>query len=166
MGSKATFEKRSGSGQSGRPLGRRVAQEPGAGAFSREIPKEVLGKHNQIVLTDKSDLSSGREFGVMSPATWRLADLFAKHHFLLNGLGWGGMPLHAVRKDLEEGRLSVLPIEGVPPDGLILPMSVVWQTKSPPGPAGRWFIERLKQTPVSAGKVPKPPVRRKKRNGR
>ena len=130
------------------------------------IPKEVLAKHTQIVLTDRSDLSSGREFGVMSPATWRLADLFAKHHFLLNGLGWGGMPLHVVRKDLEEGRLSVLPIEEVPPDGLILPMSVVWQTKSPPGPAGRWFIERLKQIPVSAGKVPKPPVRRKKRNGR
>ena len=130
------------------------------------IPKEVLAKHTQIVLTDRSDLSSGREFGVMSPATWRLADLFAKHHFLLNGLGWGGMPLHVVRKDLEEGRLSVLPIEEVPPDGLILPMSVVWQPKSPPGPAGRWFIERLKQIPVSTGKVPKPPVRRKKRNGR
>ena len=130
------------------------------------IPKEVLAKHTQIVLTDRSDLSSGREFGVMSPATWRLADLFAKHHFLLNGLGWGGMPLHVVRKDLEEGRLSVLPIEEVPPDGLILPMSVVWQTKSPPGPAGRWFIERLKQIPVSAGKVPKPPAGKKKRNGR
>ena len=68
-----------------------------------KIPKEVLGKHTQIVLTDRSDLSAGREFGVMSPATWRLADLFAKHHFLLNGLGWGGMPLHAVRKDLEDG---------------------------------------------------------------
>jgi DNA-binding transcriptional LysR family regulator len=127
-----------------------------------KIPKEVLGKHTQIVLTDKSELSVGREFGVISSVTWRLADLFAKHHFLLNGLGWGGMPLHAVRKDLENGHLSVLPIEDVPPDGLILPMSVVWQTKSPPGPAGRWFIERLKQIPVSAGKVPKRSVRRKK----
>src|SRR5712671_6332154 len=131
-------------------------------SYKGKIPKEILGKHTQIVLTDKSDLSSGREFGVMSPATWRLADLFAKHHFLLNGLGWGGMPLHAVRKDLEEGRLSVLPIEDVPPDGLILAMSAVWQTKSPPGPAGRWFIDRLKQIPVETGKVPKPPVTRKK----
>jgi hypothetical protein len=43
----------------------------------------------------------------MSSTIWRLADLFAKHHFLLDGLGWGGMPLHAVRKDLEEGRLSL-----------------------------------------------------------
>src|ERR1700726_4631476 len=131
-------------------------------SYKGKIPKEVLGKHTQIVLTDKSELSAGREFGVMSPATWRLADLFAKHHFLLNGLGWGGMPLHAVRKDLEEGRLSVLPIEDVPPDGLTLPMSVVWQTKSPPGPAGRWFVDRLKQIPVETGKVPKPSATRKK----
>jgi DNA-binding transcriptional LysR family regulator len=131
-------------------------------SYKGKIPKEVLGKHTQIVLTDKSELSAGREFGVMSPATWRLADLFAKHHFLLNGLGWGGMPLHAVRKDLENGRLAVLPIEDVPPDGLVLPMSVVWQTKSPPGPAGRWFIDRLKQIPVETGKASKPPVTRKK----
>ena len=118
-------------------------------SYKGKIPKEMLGKHTQIVLTDRSDLSTGRELGVMSPTTWRLADLFAKHHFLLNGLGWGGMPLHAVHKDLEEGRLSVLSIEDVPPDGLSLSMSVAWQTKSPPGPAGRWFIERLKAIPIA-----------------
>jgi len=126
-----------------------------------KIPREVLAKHTQIVLTDRSELSSGREFGVMSAATWKLADLFAKHNFLLNGLGWGGMPLHAVRKDLEEGRLCALAIEDVPADGLTLPMLAVWQTKSPPGPAGRWFVDRLKQIPVETGKAPKPPVTRK-----
>ena len=113
-----------------------------------KIPKEELAKHTQIVLTDRSKLSAGRELGVMSPATWRLADLFAKHHFLLNGLGWGGMPLHVVQQDLEEGRLAILPIEDVPPGGLPLTISAVWQTKSPPGPAGRWFIERLKEIPL------------------
>jgi DNA-binding transcriptional LysR family regulator len=139
-----------------------AAHDHALASYRGKIPKEVLAKHTQIVLTDRSELSSGREFGVMSSATWRLADLFAKHHFLLKGLGWGGMPLHAVRKDLEEGRLAVLPIEDVPPDGLTLPMSAVWQTKSPPGPAGRWFVDRLKQIPVETGKVPKPPVGRKK----
>ena len=87
-------------------------------SYKGKIPKEVLGKHTQIVLTDRSELSTGREHGGMSPTTWRLADLFAKHHFLLNGLGWGGMPLHAVRQDLEKGRLVVLPIEDVPPGGV------------------------------------------------
>jgi DNA-binding transcriptional LysR family regulator len=131
-----------------------------------KISKEALGKYTQIVLTDRSELSAGRELGVMSPATWRLADLFAKHHFILNGLGWGGMPLHAVRKDLEEGRLKPLAIEDVPPGGLDVPMSAVWQTKSPPGPAGRWFIERLKEIPLS-NSVPKPRIgEAKKRRSR
>src|SRR5271163_2458242 len=125
-------------------------------SYKGKIPKEVLGKYTQIVLTDRSDLSTGRELGVMSPATWRLADLFAKHHFILNGLGWGGMPLHAVRKELEGGRLKALSIEDVPPGGLDLPMSAVWQTKSPPGPAGRWFIDRLKGIPITNGDIPKP----------
>jgi len=147
-----------------------AARDHALTSYRGKIPKDVLGKHTQIVLTDRSELSSGREFGVMSSATWRLADLFAKHHFLLKGLGWGGMPLHVVRKDIEEGRLSVLPIEDVPPDGLMLSMSAVWQTKSPPGPAGRWFVDRLKQIPVTTGKVPapvrkkqKPPTKRKAR---
>ena len=60
------------------------------------------------------------------------------------------MPLHAVREDLEEGRVKALFIEDVPPGGLDVPMSAVWQKKSPPGPAGRWFIERLKEVPVSS----------------
>ena len=108
------------------------------------IPKSELSKHVQLVLTDRSSLSKGREFGVMSPSTWRLADLFAKHAFLLNGLGWGGMPMHAVRDDLTAGRLVELRIEDIPADGMILPMSAVYPTSTPPGPAGRWLIERMK----------------------
>src|ERR1700680_2726075 len=141
-----------------------AARDHALTSYRGKIPKEALAKHTQIVLTDRSELSSGREFGVMSPATWRLAGLFATHHFLLKGLGWGGMPLTGVRRDLEEGRLSVLPIEDVPPDGLFLPMSAVWQTKSPPGPAGRWFVDRLKQIPVETGKVASPAGKKAKRS--
>src|SRR6202023_3273197 len=102
-----------------------AARDHALASHRGKIPKEVLAKHTQIVLTDRSELSSGREFGVMSPATWKLADLFAKHHFILNGLGWGGMPLPAVRKGLEEGRLKPLSIEDVPPGGLDVPSSAV-----------------------------------------
>src|SRR6202000_1265218 len=56
-------------------------------SYKGKIPKEVLGKYTQIVLTDRSELSAGRELGVMSPTTWRLADLFAKHYFIANGMG-------------------------------------------------------------------------------
>jgi DNA-binding transcriptional LysR family regulator len=109
------------------------------------VPKAELAKHVQLVLTDRSELTAGREFGVMSPLTWRLGDLFAKHAFLLKGLGWGGMPEHAVKQDLREGRLVKLSIEDLPEEAMILPMSAAYLTAKPPGPAGRWLIERLTQ---------------------
>jgi DNA-binding transcriptional LysR family regulator len=117
-------------------------------ALTGIISKAELAKHVQLVLTDRSDLSAGREFGVLSPLTWRLSDLFAKHAFLLSGLGWGGMPLHAVKRDLAEGRLVALSVEDTPAESLIFPMSAVYLSVSPPGPAGRWLIERLKRCPA------------------
>ena len=122
-----------------------AAREHPLATYPGVIPKTELAKHVQLVLTDRSELTAGREFGVMSPLTWRLSDLFSKHAFLLKGLGWGGMPLHAVKQDLQEGRLAKLSIEDLPEDSLILPMSAVYLTAKPPGPAGRWLIERLKQ---------------------
>jgi DNA-binding transcriptional LysR family regulator len=118
-------------------------------AYKGVIPKLELAKHVQLVLTDRSELTSGREFGVMSPLTWRLSDLFAKHAFLLKGLGWGGMPVHAVIQDMQEGRLVKLQIEDLPDEALILPMSAMYLTAQPPGPAGRWLIERLRQCPAT-----------------
>ena len=109
------------------------------------IARAELAHHVQLVLTDRSQLSKGREFGVLSSNTWRLADLFAKHEFLLKGLGWGGMPLHVVAADLKSGRLKTLSIADVPKTGLQLAMSAAYPAASPPGPAGRWLIERLKR---------------------
>ena len=51
----------------------------------------------QLVLTDRSPLTEGRDFGVMSSRTWRLADLGAKHALLLEGIGWGNMPREMVQ---------------------------------------------------------------------
>jgi DNA-binding transcriptional LysR family regulator len=116
-------------------------------SFEGMIPRQELSKHVQLVLTDRSDLSAGRELGVISPLTWCLADLFAKHAFLLQGLGWGGMPAHTVKLDVVHGRLKVLSIEDVPADGFPVPMSVVYPSASPPGPAGRWFVRFLQAQP-------------------
>jgi len=116
-------------------------------SFRGVVPRDELARHVQLVLTDRSSLSEGREFGVMSISTWRLADLFAKHAFLLSGLGWGGMPLHTVTKDIAEGRLVELSVEDVPAGGLALPMSAIYREAEPPGPAGRWMIDRLKRCP-------------------
>lgn len=107
------------------------------------IPTADLAEHVQLVLTDRSELTKGREFGVFSPRTWRLADLGAKHAFLRSGLGWGGMPLDVVADDLANGQLVRLDIAALPKGGLFLPMWAVYPIERLPGPAGRWLIAQL-----------------------
>jgi len=119
-------------------------------SYGRPIPTRELAKHIQLVLTDRSTLSKGKEFGVLSPRTWRLADLGAKHAFLRAGLGWGGMPADLVESDLKRGTLVKIVAADAPPKGFVLPMHAVYRTESPPGIAARWFIDRLKQEPEAA----------------
>jgi DNA-binding transcriptional LysR family regulator len=76
-----------------------------------------LAHYEQLVLTDRSNPSEGRNIGVMSPNTGHLADLFAKHAFRTCGVGFGGMPAHTVAKDLADGRLVGLSTEEAPPGG-------------------------------------------------
>ena len=80
---------------------------------------------------------------MLSPLTWRLADLGAKRAFLKAGLGWGHMPSHMVMADIESGALVKIRVEGTPRD-MTLPMKVVYRKDAPPGPAGRAFIAQLK----------------------
>ena len=113
-------------------------------AWIGQIPRDELLRHTQLVLTDRSSLTEGKEFFVLSPSTWRLADLFVKRSFLLAGLGWGGMPIHTVEADIASGDLVILQIEDFPLTGAIRPMFAAYPTASPPGPAARWLIEYLK----------------------
>jgi DNA-binding transcriptional LysR family regulator len=110
------------------------------------VPTEELSRHVQLVLTDRSPLTHGREFGVLSPRTWRLADLGAKHAFLRAGLGWGGMPWPLVEAELRAGTLVEISPEEAPASGFMMPMYAAHRADTPPGPAGRGLIERLKDT--------------------
>jgi DNA-binding transcriptional LysR family regulator len=107
------------------------------------ISASAVAKQVQLVLTDRTALTSGRDFGVLSPLTWRLGDLGAKLAFLRAGLGWGHMPLHMVQADLDNRTLVKIRVEGLPRD-MVMPMKAVFRRDAPPGPAGRAFITQLK----------------------
>jgi len=109
------------------------------------IRQRELEQHVQLVLTDRTTLSDGKTYSVFSPLTWRLADLGAKHAFLRAGFGWGHMPLAMVRNDLDAGALVQLQVENFQPRTPSIAMLAVYRKDSPPGPAGRWFLEQLKQ---------------------
>lgn len=100
-------------------------------------------EHVQLVLSDRSPLTHGKDFAVVSTRTWRLADLGAKHMLLREGIGWGNMPLPMIRDDLASGRLVQLDM----PDckGGVYSFDAIYRTDTPPGPAARWLIERFAQ---------------------
>lgn len=114
------------------------------------IPQNVLEQHTQLVLTDRTVLTEGQEFGVLSPRTWRLADLGAKHAFLRAGLGWGSMPTHAILSDLRDGALVSLNVDDQAHQGPNMRMSIIYLAASPPGLAGQWLIERLMRASAKA----------------
>ena len=120
-------------------------------SLGARIPKRELAKHVQLVLTDRSDLMAGRDYGVVSPSTWRLGDLSTKHAFIKDGVGWGGMPAHMVEDDIEAGTLVALDLAGMPRTGYALTMSAYHQPSEPPGPASRWFIDHLRACWEQAG---------------
>ena len=103
-----------------------------------------LSGHVQLVLTDRSSLSKGMEFGVVSAKPWRLADLGSKHAFLKAGMGWGGMPLDLVQADVDSGALVILDVVEIPKRGAWLTLSAAFRAEAPPGPAGRWLIAQIK----------------------
>jgi DNA-binding transcriptional LysR family regulator len=109
------------------------------------IPATILSQHIQLVHADPADLARPGAFGLLSPKVWRLSDLGAKLAFLRAGLGFGLMPLHLIEKDLASGALIQITGESAPSEGHVIAMSAVYRTDSPPGPAGRWFIDRLKE---------------------
>ena len=107
------------------------------------IPADVMREHVQLVLTDRSALTEGRDYGVLSPQTWRLADLGTKHAMLLAGLGWGNMPKHLVADDIRSGRLKVIHPSEFQNQNTELTMGAVHLAERSLGPATQWMMKHL-----------------------
>jgi DNA-binding transcriptional LysR family regulator len=135
------------------------------------IETHVLHEQVQLVLTDRSALTAGRDYGVLSGRTWRLADLGAKQSMLLAGLGWGNMPAHLVEADIAQGRLKVIrPVEFDPQTARLV-MCGTYLADHHLGPAGQWMIEHLgnsfvRNSPITSGAVEKALTRTKRVNRR
>jgi DNA-binding transcriptional LysR family regulator len=125
------------------PLVTVVAPTHPLAKYKGVVPQSELQRHVQLVLTDRSTLSKGQSYGVFSKNTWQLADMGARHAFLRAGFGFGNMPRFMVEDDIASGRLRVIRIQL--PSNLkpLMPMRAVYRNDAPPGPAGRWLIDRL-----------------------
>ena len=109
---------------------------------AKDIGSGESRKHLQLVLSDRSARTEGQEFSVLSPLTWRLGDLGAKHTLLKQGLGWGNMPRPMVAGDLASGELVELELPEKP--GAEYTLYALWRRDTQLGPATSWLIDAFR----------------------
>jgi len=79
-------------------------------AVTKNLSSEQMKPYAQIIIRD-SARSAGRDHFVIPGAHhWTVADQQTKKDLIVNGMGWGHMPLHLVERELRSGRL--LSLEG------------------------------------------------------
>lgn len=105
------------------------------------VPLSVVREHFQIVVTDLSGHTSGRDFNVYAFDVWRVTDGTTKHGLIRDGLGWGGLPAWMVADDLAAGRLVQLDLEPYPPTEYAL--QALRLADTPWGPAASWLVDRF-----------------------
>lgn len=108
----------------------------------RRVTRARLAEHVQLVLSER-DVPGVPDQAVLSPRTWRVADLHTKHALLRAGLGWGNLPSHLVREDLRRGRLVRLRPEAWRDGEHTLRLFAVHRADQPLGPAHRWVVDAL-----------------------
>lgn len=111
--------------------------------YEGRVPLSVIREHIQLVVSDVSQMTKGRDFGVFAYRTWRMTDVSVKKELILSGLGWGGLPTWMILEDVAAGRLAVLDLEPYPERSYEL--YAFYRADTPPGPAASWLIERFRQ---------------------
>jgi DNA-binding transcriptional LysR family regulator len=111
----------------------------------RRLTMEDLSDHVQIVLSERGPRRghNGPDHAVLSPQTWRVADLETKRALLVGGVGWGNMPEHSVREDLRKKRLVRIRPATWNTRGISLALLVVRRPNATFGPAMSWLLSRL-----------------------
>jgi DNA-binding transcriptional LysR family regulator len=119
-----------------------VAPEHPLASHRGRIGHDVLSRSIQIVLSERGDRGV-EDQGVLSPRTWRVADLHTKHMMLRAGLGWGNLPEHLVHDDLRTKKLVAIRPEAWADGELRLFLSAVHRNETVIGPAHEWLLREL-----------------------
>ncbi len=119
-----------------------VSPKHALAAYRGPIATKRFADAIQLVLSERSD-SGVADQAVLSPRTWRVADLHTKHMMLRAGLGWGNVPEHVARDDLRSGKLVAIRPAAWGKDEHTLHLSAIYRNDATFGPAHRWLLAQL-----------------------
>jgi DNA-binding transcriptional LysR family regulator len=115
---------------------------------SEPVTQNDLADFTQLVLSDRSELTKNKDFGVLSVKSWRLSDIGAKQELLRAGLGWGFLPEYMARQDLSNEDLVEIDMEVRLLLARSLTCSVAYRRDRPPGPGGQRLMQLLIEAPL------------------
>lgn len=119
-----------------------VAAEHPLARLRGKIAGARLGEHVQVVLSERGQAGVPDQ-AVLSPRTWRVADLHTKQALLRAGLGWGNLPAAMVEDDLAAGRLVAIRPAAWADDEHTLHLAAIHRADTILGPAHQWIVDRL-----------------------
>lgn len=119
-----------------------VAPNHPLAAVRGPIAQERFSELVQIVLAERSDEGVADQ-AVLSPRTWRVADLHAKGAMIEAGLGWGNLPEHFIREKLKRRQLIAIEPAAWSADEHTLALSAVYRARASFGPAHRWLLTEM-----------------------
>lgn len=110
-----------------------------------EVSSERLQAFNQLVLSDPSGLTDSKQVGVMGSKHWMVGNQSTKYRFLLEGYGWGNMPLHEVERALEQGTLVAFKPTHWETERRRVPLHVIRRVERPLTEVAEYAIQAIEE---------------------
>lgn len=126
------------------PIEMRLLAVPDHALFAApSVDRAVLAQHIELRVADSGQRLDGQtgRLSLGSPHVFQVSNFHSKREALLGGVGFGWLPLHLARADLDAGRLGAVPfVEGA--SATFVP-HLVHRRGSPLGQGGRFFLGGL-----------------------
>lgn len=114
-----------------------------AGREESLVERDMEGT-TQIIVRDSSRHSEKKSAGIVEGTHhWVVSDFTTKKRIIASGMGWGRMPMHMVKDEIENGELLLLGNEEFSP--LKIDIKAVRKKEKPLGPVAAGLWEQLQQ---------------------
>lgn len=109
---------------------------------SLELDQKQLLEHVQIVIPDSSSKPTPQlMLSANGSQRWQVPDFSLKKQLIIEGIGWGYMPLHLVKNEIEKGQLVIAKLSSKP--RVTVPIFAMRNSARPHGPVAQLLWQQL-----------------------
>lgn len=104
--------------------------------------ERALRAYRQIILSDTAKTMERLSHGVVTDAMqWEVTDIHLKKNIIQQGLGWGYLPEHMIKNEIESGAMIAINLLDKPVQSI--PISLIRHSTNPMGPVAHMIWAAL-----------------------